>query len=63
MAGLARFFPEASPVRMPVQLARIMQGSDPRVFISAKASSSNLAPRARFFSLAARRSSLAMIFV
>jgi hypothetical protein len=29
VAGLARFFPEASPVRMPVQLARIMQGSDP----------------------------------
>jgi len=28
VAGLARFFPEASPVRMPVQLARIMQGSD-----------------------------------
>jgi hypothetical protein len=29
VAELARFFPEASPVRMPVQLARIMQGSDP----------------------------------
>ena len=29
VAGLARFFPEASPVRMPVQLARIMQGSEP----------------------------------
>lgn len=29
VAGLARFFPEASPVRMPVQLARVMQGSDP----------------------------------
>jgi hypothetical protein len=29
VAGLARFFPEASPVRMPVQLARILQGSDP----------------------------------
>lgn len=28
VAGLARFFPEATPVRMPVQLARIMQGSD-----------------------------------
>jgi hypothetical protein len=28
VAGLARFFPEASPVRMPVQLARIMQGSE-----------------------------------
>jgi len=29
VAGLARFFPEASPVRMPVQLARVLQGSDP----------------------------------
>jgi hypothetical protein len=29
VAGLARFFPEASPVRVPVQLARIMQGSEP----------------------------------
>jgi hypothetical protein len=29
VAGLARFFPEASPVRMPVQLARILQGSEP----------------------------------
>jgi hypothetical protein len=29
VAGLARFFPEASPVRMPVQLARVMPGSDP----------------------------------
>jgi len=29
VAGLARFFPEASPVRMPVQLARVMQGTDP----------------------------------
>jgi hypothetical protein len=29
VAGLARFFPEASPVRMPVQLARVPQGSDP----------------------------------
>jgi hypothetical protein len=29
VAGLARFFPEASPVRMPVQLARMVQGSDP----------------------------------
>jgi hypothetical protein len=28
VAGLARFFPEASPVRMPVQLARILQGSE-----------------------------------
>ena len=29
VAGLARFFPEASPVRMPVQLARILPGSEP----------------------------------
>jgi hypothetical protein len=29
VAGLARFFPEASPVRMPVQLARVLTGSDP----------------------------------
>ena len=29
VAGLARFFPEASPVRVPVQLARIVQGSEP----------------------------------
>ena len=29
MAGLARFFPEASPVRVPVQLARIIPGTDP----------------------------------
>ena len=29
VAGLARFFPEASPVRMPVQLARVLQGSEP----------------------------------
>ena len=28
MAGLARFFPDATPVRMPVQLARILQGGD-----------------------------------
>ncbi|HME33628.1 MAG TPA: hypothetical protein VKF84_00225 [Candidatus Sulfotelmatobacter sp.] len=28
VAGLARFFPEASPVRMPVQLARIIPGSE-----------------------------------
>ena len=25
MAGLARFFPDATPVRMPVQLARLVQ--------------------------------------
>ena len=29
VAGLARFFPEASPVRMPVQFARVTPGSDP----------------------------------
>jgi hypothetical protein len=29
VAGLARFFPEASPVRVPVQLARIIPGADP----------------------------------
>lgn len=29
VAGLARFFPEASPVRMPVQLARIVVSGDP----------------------------------
>jgi hypothetical protein len=29
VAGLARFFPEASPVRMPVQLARLIPGGDP----------------------------------
>jgi hypothetical protein len=29
VAGLARFFPEASPVRMPVQLARIVLGGEP----------------------------------
>jgi len=28
VAGLARFFPEASPVRVPVQLARILQRGD-----------------------------------
>jgi hypothetical protein len=28
VAGLAQFFPEASPVRMPVQLARGLPGSD-----------------------------------
>jgi len=28
VAGLARFFPEASPVRVPVQLARMMQGDE-----------------------------------
>lgn len=29
VSGLARFFPDASPVRVPVQLARIVMGSDP----------------------------------
>ena len=33
VAGLARFFPEATPVRMPVQLARILQADDPANFI------------------------------
>ena len=28
MAGLARFFPEATPVRIPVQLARTLQADD-----------------------------------
>jgi hypothetical protein len=28
VAGLARFFPEATPVRIPVQLARTMQSGD-----------------------------------
>jgi hypothetical protein len=28
VAGLARFFPEAVPVRIPVQLARILQAGD-----------------------------------
>ena len=28
VAGLARFFPEASPVRIPVQLARTLQSGD-----------------------------------
>lgn len=31
VAGLARFFPEASPVRVPVQLARIIPGGDAAV--------------------------------
>jgi len=29
VAGLARFFPDATPVRMPVQLARIVQDAEP----------------------------------
>jgi hypothetical protein len=28
VAGLARFFPEATPVRIPVQLARTLQAGD-----------------------------------
>jgi hypothetical protein len=28
VAGLARFFPEATPVRIPVQLARTLEGSE-----------------------------------
>ncbi len=28
LAGLARFFPEATPVRIPVQLARTLQAGD-----------------------------------
>ena len=36
VAGLARFFPEASPVRMPVQLARIVQGRDPAAALFAE---------------------------
>jgi hypothetical protein len=29
VAGLARFFPEAAPVRIPVQLARLMESGKP----------------------------------
>jgi hypothetical protein len=32
VAGLARFFLDAVPVRMPVQLARIMQGQEASIF-------------------------------
>ena len=32
MAGLARFFPDASPVRMPVQLARILAENEAEEF-------------------------------
>ncbi len=28
VAGLARFFPDATPVRMPVQLARVMESEE-----------------------------------
>jgi hypothetical protein len=31
VAGLARFFPDASPVRVPVQIARILPGGEPSV--------------------------------
>ena len=32
VAGLARFFPEATPVRIPVQLARTLQEGEPANF-------------------------------
>ena len=32
VAGLARFFPDATPVRMPVQLARVIEPTDPADF-------------------------------
>jgi hypothetical protein len=32
VAGLARFFPDATPVRMPVQLARVVEETDPATF-------------------------------
>ncbi|MGA7753742.1 MAG: hypothetical protein WCB05_12980 [Candidatus Sulfotelmatobacter sp.] len=32
VAGLARFFPDATPVRMPVQLARIVEPGAPADF-------------------------------
>ena len=32
VAGLARFFPEAAPVRIPVQLARTLQAGDTASF-------------------------------
>jgi hypothetical protein len=32
VAGLARFFPDASPVRVPVQLARVMDPAEPGNF-------------------------------
>ncbi|HUC28178.1 MAG TPA: hypothetical protein VMR80_01290 [Candidatus Acidoferrum sp.] len=28
VAGLARFFPEAAPLRLPIQLARVVEGSE-----------------------------------
>jgi len=33
VAGLARFFPEAAPVRIPVQLARTLQAGAPATFL------------------------------
>ncbi len=61
VAGLARFFPEASPVRMPVQLARVLQGSRARRRpISPKVSSLNLALPAKSSSNATRHWSLAI---
>ena len=32
VSGLARFFPDATPVRMPVQLARLVEATDPADF-------------------------------
>ncbi len=32
VSGLARFFPDATPVRMPVQLARLHEGADSPAF-------------------------------
>jgi len=32
VAGLARFFPDATPVRMPVRLARLIEGGQPADF-------------------------------
>jgi len=32
VAGLARFFPEATPVRIPIQLARIQEFGDAPIF-------------------------------
>ena len=35
MAGLARFFPEATPVRIPVQLARTLEPRDSSAHVKA----------------------------
>ena len=32
VAGLARFFPDATPVRLPVQLARVMESPEAAAF-------------------------------